>query len=99
MTGPEFVYPEQTDRETGAQYWARVRAMGLPYEWERDKAVPPGPITVDYEWWTRDAVGMGWQAADEAQARQRLIDEPAQVTLHRRPRWVAFGDWEDVPDA
>lgn len=90
-----FAYPEQGDHETGAEYYARVRAMGLPYPWETEKVCPPGPIEVTYEWSTRDSHGVGWLAATEYEARERLMTAPS-YTLHRRTRWVALGDWEDV---
>lgn len=59
------------------------------------QANPPGPITVDYQWSTRDSAGVGWLAKDEETARLRLEHSPS-YTLHRRVRWVAVGDWEDV---
>lgn len=96
MTGPEFVYPEQTDRETGAAYFARVRARGLPYPWERDKAVPPGPITVAHEW-AALAVGAtpnehtGWVASEDS-ARAMYGQTP--VIIWRRTRWTAVSGWE-----
>lgn len=56
-----------------------------------------GPVTVDWQWSTRDASGMGWLAADEAEARGRFANQVAiPTTLHRRRRWVAAGDWEEV---
>lgn len=96
MTGPEFAYPEQDDRETGAEYYARVHAMGLPYPWERDKAVPPGPITVTHEWAVSDEHGGPWPMPGERAARQAVAERQGNI-LHKRPRWVAVGDWEDVP--
>lgn len=103
-TGPQFVYPEQRDDETGAQYWARVRAMGLPYEWERDKAVPPGPITVTHEWSLRDPyssqgamVDLAF-TTDECEANM-MADQRPDYQLVRRTRWTAVGEWEDAPDA
>lgn len=104
MTGPEFVYPEQGERETSAEYWARVRAMGLPYPWEWDKAVPPGPITVTHEWSLRDPGIHGVGPVDldstltETQARARVARRPG-YTLIRRIKWFAVGEWEEVPDA
>lgn len=92
---PAFTYPEQGEREPGNVYWQRVRAAGMPEPWEADKANPPGPITVEYEWSTRDSAGVGWLAKDEETARFRLEHSPS-YTLHRRVRWVAVGDWEDV---
>jgi hypothetical protein len=98
MTGPEFVYPEQTDRETGAEYFARVHAMGLPYPWERDKAVPPGPITVAYEW-AALAVGAtpnehtGWMDSEDS---VRAMYGAVSVTIWRRKRWTAVGGWEQA---
>lgn len=103
MTGPEFVYPEQGDRETDAEYYARVRAMGLPYPWERDKAVPPGPITVTHEWSLRHPrapgalVDLAFTGTSEADARAMHARRPDYI-LVRRTRWVAVSDWEDVPD-
>lgn len=104
MSGPQFVYPEQGDHETGAQYWARVRAMGLPYLWERDKAVPPGPITVTHEWSLRDPNSdLGPLLEGNFVASREDVDlmreaHPEYIRV-RRTRWVAVSGWEDVPDA
>ena len=51
--------------------------------------------TKDYEWSTRDSSGLGWIAPDETTARERLDVHPAW-TLHRRQRWVSYGEFEDV---
>lgn len=98
MTGPGFVYPAQSDRETGAEYYARVHAMGLPYPWERDKAVPPGPITVTHEW-TALPVGKtpneytGWVSSEDF---ARTMHGTTPVTIWRRTRWTAVGPWQGV---
>jgi len=56
---------------------------------------PLGSVIVDYEWSTRDSGGLGWVAADETEARDRLTGHP-EWTLHRRVRWVSYGEFEDV---
>lgn len=98
MTGPQFVYPEQRDDETGAAYSDRLRAMGLPYEWERDKAVPPGPITVTYEWaalrvGTTPSDTTGWVTSEDS---ARAMYGKTPVTIWRRARWTAVGEWEQA---
>jgi len=55
----------------------------------------PDPAAADYEWSTRDSSGLGWIAPDEATARTRLAEHP-RWTLHRRQRWVSYGEFEDV---
>ena len=99
---PEFIYPNELPGETGAQYWARVRAMGLPYKWETDKATPPGPITVVTEWSIRhegDANGpiteLMYVGGDEADARSVYARYPDYI-LVKRTRWISVGEWEDV---
>jgi hypothetical protein len=104
MTAPQFTYPEQGDRETGAHYWARVHAMGLPYPWERDKAVPPGPITVTHEWSLRDPYSAQGALVDLAFTTDECVanvmaDQRPDYQLVRRTRWTAVSDWEDAPDA
>lgn len=95
---PVFAYPEPGDHETGADYNERLRRMGFPYPWEADKARPPGPITVETEWSTRDPGGAGQLAKSEQQARDRLAQRPGH-TLHARTVWRAASDWRQVdPD-
>jgi hypothetical protein len=102
MTGPEFACPVQGDHETDAEYWARVRAMGLPYLGEWGKTVPPGPITVTHEWSLRDPnsdlgplLEGNFVASREDVGLMR--DAHPEYILVRRTRWVAVSEWEDVP--
>lgn len=92
---PAFDYPEPHDHETGADYNERLRRMGYPFPWEKDKASPPGPITVGFEWSTRDPGGLGQDAGNEEQARARLAQRPGH-TLHKRLVWRAASEWEAV---
>lgn len=53
----------------------------------------------DYEWSTRDSSGIGSLAENEKVARRRIkVWAHENYTLHRRPREVRLGDWEDVKE-
>jgi hypothetical protein len=93
-----FVYPERQDNEPENVYWQRVCDMGIPFPWETDKAIPPGPIAVTHEWSLRSPDGSGDPLPGMSQENARKLQDYLHPnhTLVRRVCWVAVGGWEDA---
>jgi hypothetical protein len=90
-----ITYPAPEKDETGAEYWERVRQLGLPFPWEADRSLPPGEVKVIEEWANKDSSTGNYWPCDEA-AVKRTAAKVASCTVMRRIRWESAGPWEEV---
>lgn len=90
-----ITYPAPEEDETGAEYWERVRQLGLPFPWEADQSLPPGEVTVAEEWANKDSSTGHYWPYDEATVR-RTAANVVGCSIVRRVCWHSAGPWEEV---
>lgn len=88
-----ITYPAPEEDETGAEYWERVRQLGLPFPWAADQSLPPGEVLVVVQWANKSDTGI-WQY-DEETVRRTAADV-AGCSIVRRIHWTSAGPWEEV---
>lgn len=90
-----ITYPAPDEGETGVDYWERIRQLGLPFPWERDKSLPPGEIQITEQWGNRVSDTMFvWACQDEDEARR--VSEVTGSEIVRKMFWTSASEWEEM---